>query len=361
MFLMELCKSQREMKLRDAKYSKYWVALILTLVLISASGSMLVIFTAKDMVPKSKAPSDASHKTGVLPNAGESNCSPTALVEPFYGMEYAYLDDLSTVRGLGIEVIMTDVPHDAPAASWLAFLDAAQVQGLRVILWLWPQGWTWNGTAWQFDAQARLFLQTVANHPALLAVYALHEPYWNGCDGCGYSTATQQALYSAIKAIAKVRIYSELGSIADWTAQGPSTAFADGVCDYCAIWYYPFKQGGVYERDKVIAQLTADLAVARERAPKSKIVWGMQSFAQGAPYRLRMPSAAEMEDLASIVYSNDLAGGWWYPWKFNSLYNDFLFNHQELYPVVRNIYTKYVQPAKPVPNHCIYLPIIYNY
>jgi hypothetical protein len=278
-------------------------------------------------------------------------------------MQFVYQADLDVAKALGVEVIMTDLPHNGTPASWSSFLDAAQARGIRVIPWLWPQGWTWNGQAWQIDAQATLFIQTVANHPAVLAVYALHEPYWNGCEGCGYSTATQQALYTAIKEIAAVPLYSEIGSISGWTAHGSATAFADGVCDYCANWNYPFKTGGVYERQKVIAQLTADLSVAAERAPQSKVIWIMPAF-EYAPDQLRMPSAAEMQDLASIVYSTSVAGAWWYPWTFGDLYSDYLVNHPELQPTIRSIYTDYVLGAKGnvctvvAPCHQFYLPLL---
>jgi hypothetical protein len=276
----------------------------------------------------------------IVYGGGDSHSPP---VGPFYGMEYVLIDDLELVSGLGIEVVLMDVAHDGPPESWLAYLDEAQRRGIRVIAWLWPEGWHWNGSAWQIDAQGRLFVQTVAGHPALWAVYGLHEPYWNGCSGCGYTTAEQQALYNAIKAIADVPIYSEVDSMAFWTAHGEETAFADGVCDYCGTWYYPFKRGGIYERDELIARLEADLEVARERAPNSKFVWIMQSFEQRyAPYYLRLPTAEEMRDLASIVYSEDVDGAMWYVWVFDSLYTDFLSNHPELHPVVREIYDDYV-------------------
>jgi hypothetical protein len=59
-----------------------------------------------------------------------------------------------------------------------------------------------------------------------------------------------------------------------------------------------------------------------------------------------MPTADEMRDLASIVYSTDIDGALWYPWTMSGLYSDFLSNHPELYPVVREVYDEYVLKAK---------------
>jgi hypothetical protein len=188
-----------------------------------------------------------------------------------------------------------------------------------------------------------------------LAVYALHEPYWGGCEGCGYTTAEQQALYSALKAIANVPIYSEIQGIAYWAERGPETAISDGVCDYCQGSRYPFRDGGVYERDELIAALLADLAVLRERAPHSSLVWTMPVMAY-PPDRFRMPTPEEMRDHAAIVYSADVAGAWWYMWTFDGHYDDHLSRHPELYPVVSEIFEQYVLPKKDF--YCVYLPIV---
>jgi hypothetical protein len=340
----QLTKTSAEGSMGNLKHSSFWRALVLALMLTIVACIQPSTHIAKD-VGENHVPADALPIVNPSPGMAGGSCQLNSLCEPFYGMQFVYLDDLSKAKELGIEVIMTDLPHDGTPADWLGFLNAAQAHCIRVIPWLWPQGWTWNGTAWQIDTQARLFLQTVAGHRALFAVYALHEPYWNGCEGCGYTTATQQALYSAIKAIANVPLYSEINGIADWTARGQATAFADGICDYCQSSYYPFMDGGIYERDELIAQLTADLAVARERAPHSKVVWTMPAF-KYPPDDLRMPSADEMRDLASIVYSKGVAGAWWYPWKFNDLYPDYLYKHPELYPAVRSIYEDYVRKVK---------------
>jgi hypothetical protein len=297
-------------------------------------------------------------------------------------MHFVPSSDLARVRDLGVGVVLMSFRHDGTPAEWLAYLEAAWAEQIQVIAWLYPPGWHWDGAtrvylplvlsrdlsplsapssaehaessrtvllaeergSWQIDEQAELFVQTVSEHPALLAVYALHEPYWNGCWGCGYTTTQQQALYTAIKAIADVPIHSAVDSMSAWTRyaeqENKDTAFADGICDYCETWYHPFlegPEGPVYERAQLIAQLEADLAVARARAPNAKIVWSLQSFAHRDGY-YRMPTADEMRNLASIIYSTDIDGALWYPWDFGELYSDFLSKHPELHPVVKEIY-----------------------
>lgn len=331
--------------MRNIKYFMIWVSFIITMLLL-ASGLCVGANTAENVVV-------ASTTKSVSP---ASQVCVGVLSKPFYGVQYVFSDELETVHKLGVEVVLMNFEYSGAPSDWLAYLNEAQAQGIRVIAWLWPPGWNWNGTRWQIDNRAKLFIQTVSGHPALLAVYSLHEPYWMDCEGCGLTTAEQQALYKAIKAIADVPIYSEVDSMSFWTARGEETAFADGICDYCSTWYYPFKEGGVYERDELIAQLTADLAVARERAPNSKIVWSMQSF-EYTPEDLRMPNANEMRDLASIIYSTDIDGAFWYSWlPAADTYTDELSNHPELFPVVREIYDKSVLKAKDP--YCSYLPVI---
>jgi hypothetical protein len=262
--------------------------------------------------------------------------------QPFYGMHFVYPEELATVRKLGVDVVLRNFRHDGSPEEWLAYLDAAQAQEIRVVAWLWPEGWELQGDTWEIDAQAELFLRTMAAHPALLAVYALHEPYWQGCFGCGYTTVEQQALYRQIKEVVDVPVWSAVDSMAFWTERSDETAFAPGVCDYCETWYYPFREDGSYEREVVIAQLHDDLALVRALAPEVKVVWSMQAFAQGAPEYLRMPTEAEMRDLAALVYGAGVDGALWYPWNFNSLYDDTLSQHAELHQVIRDIFEEHV-------------------
>ena len=259
-------------------------------------------------------------------------------ISHFCGMEFVTGRDLTTVRSMGVTVVLQTFPHDSEPDEWVAQLDRAQRNNLRVIAWLWPVGWEWDGRAWQIDDQARSFIKTVAAHPATLAVYALHEPYWRGCPTCGLTTAQQQALYQEIKAIADIPIYSEIGSIAYWVDQGKATRLADGMCDYCGATYYPFFADGTYDREEFIHRLEEDLAAIRRFAPNSKLIWAMQVYAiSDHPQPRRMPTAEEIADIGAIVAERDVDGIFWYVWEFGSLYDDFLSNHPELFSAVAGV------------------------
>lgn len=272
---------------------------------------------------------------------------------PFYGTQFVPIDELPQVRALGFDTVLTDFAYDAQPADWLAYLDAAQREDVRVIPWLWPEGWTLDrrSGAWTIDAQAQLFLRTVAGHPALFAVYGLHEPYWNECAGCGYSTAQQQALYRAIKAIAPVPVYSEINGFAFWAERGAATTIAAGVCDYCQTAFYPFERGGIYNRDELIAHMELEIAALQRHAPDVKLIWTMQSMSHRGD-NLRMPTADEMIDYAQLAYGRpEIAGAWWYVWRWDGdLYPDYLAKHPALHPAVWTIADTIVAPRRgPAP------------
>lgn len=328
-------------------------AAIAAAVLVVLVGAVLLIASANSKpsaAPGGAGLADAGPSAvASAPNAALTTWDDPAL--PFYGMEFVPIDELPLMQQMGINMVLQAFDYEGTPEEWRAYLDAAHRYDIRVVAQLWPEGWRFDTKAqtWQIDERARFFLNAIKDHPALFAIYALHEPYWNGCDGCGYTTAQQQALYRDLKAIAAVPIYSEVDSMAFWTAQGEATAFADGICDYCQTLYYPFKLMGIYERDQLATQIAADMEVARARAPNSRIIWTMQGFAQGAPYFLRMPSADEMHDMATIVYAHDVAGAWWYPWKFSDLYSDTLGLRTDLHPMIRTIFDTVVVPRRSQP------------
>ena len=292
-----------------------------------------------------------SQSTGLPPRSGDK--------KPFYGMQYVPNNALETVAGLGIDMLLNDFPLNGTPEQWIAQLDLAAEHNMKVVAWQWPTGWQWNEAAatWDIDSQARLFVETVADHPALFAVYATHEAYWNECYSCGYTTAELQMLYSQIKEIAEVPIYSAFGDYDFWRHYSADTIFADGVCDYCDVQYYPVQDSG-YQLDEYIDRLALELATVRELAPNSKFVWVMQSF-ESAEAKKVMPNAEQMREIASIALETDVDGVWWYVWNFDeSQYQDVLSKHPELFPVVREIYEEYIYEEPPPLSRRSYLPML---
>jgi hypothetical protein len=284
--------------------------------------------------------------------ASQSRSDPVrgSVAFPFYGTQYVPIGQLPAVQRLGFDVVLNDFSYEAGPEEWLAYLDAARRADLKVIAWLWPEGWRLDRrtNSWTIDARAQQFLRAVAGHPALFAVYGLHEPYWNECDRCGYSTAQQQALYRAIKAIAPVPVYSEINGFAFWADRGPATTIAPGVCDYCQTAFYPFRQDGSYARDELLAHMEREIAALSRLAPESKLIWTMQSMSHRGD-RLRMPTPEEMLDYASIVYARpEIVGAWWYMWDWdNDLYPEHLSIRPDLHPTLRTIADTIVAPRKP--------------
>lgn len=281
-------------------------------------------------------PSQTDGSTTLLPERSTD-------AKPFYGMQYVPEADMATVAELGVNTILHDFRFNGTPEEWIELLDTAAGHGFKVVAWLWPNGWQWNAETgqWTIDPQARLFVETVVDHPALLAVYGTHEGYWQGGYGNGYTTAQLQTLYRQIKEIADVPIYSAFGDFAFWRYYSPETVFADGVCDYCDVQYYPVLDSG-YDIEEYVDRLALELSTVRELAPNSKFVWVMQAFESELSGRV-MPSADQMREIASIALETDVDGVWWYVWNFDTnQYEDFLGKHPELYPVVREIYEEYI-------------------
>lgn len=286
-----------------------------------------------------------------LPDAGlpPGETPDLGLRLPFYGTQFVPREELAYVRGLGFEVVLQDFSYEADPSEWKAYLDAAQANGLRVIPWLWPEGWKLDRRTgkWSIDETARRFLRVVGTHPATLAVHALHEPYWMGCETCGYTTAEQQALCRAIGEIVRVPVYSEIDGFDFWAATGPEKTIAPGVCDFCQTKHYPFLAGGTYQREEMLQHLDKEIAALKRYSPESRLVWTMPAF-EYAEDALRMPTAEEMRDCARVVYERgEIAGAWWYPWRWdNDLYSSSLALHPELHPTVREIAETIVAAAK---------------
>lgn len=275
----------------------------------------------------------------LVPVPSASGLSESIADLDFYGVEFVPPAQFDDVAALGANAVLIDFPASKGPNRWKQILDAADDEGLRVVATLYPFQWEWDESVerWRVSKKGRKFLRTIEDHPALLAVYALHEPYWNGCEGCGYTTAQQQALYDKITGIADVDVYSSFSSF-KWAHRtlGPKYEFAPGICDWCDTWRYPNQFNG-YKRKKMIKRLDRELAYFRQRDPNAKFVWVLQGF-ESAEANRKLPSYDQLLDQADVALSRDIDALFWYTWTFDpNEYQEVLGDHPELQPAIAEV------------------------
>jgi len=283
------------------------------------------------------------------PGTGASLLFPTDKRQlEFYGMEWTadpQPGDFETAIALGIDTIMVDFYGTDPN-RWESQLDEAQSLGVKVVAnyWAGEPAWTRTDSGWFIRPESREFLLTVADHPALLAVYLLHEPYYNGGDEI--TTAEQRDLYNQIKAIADVPLYSAFS----WSAFEPGK-FDSGVCDYCDTWFYPSHFDNPYDEERLLTELEVNLNhfnAVTVNSPETKLVWILQAFESRIANR-EMPTYDEMIAQATTVINYQAASGqkvdavFWYTWRHGSEYQKVLGDYPELQQAVKDIYTDYIE------------------
>lgn len=288
------------------------------------------------------SPAPAATSIPSLPNASvTSSLTATQVHLPLimgppvrYGVVYPYTnawreadrpairERLSYLRGLGVDVVVqafSSEPVDTGREQdWLIFLDEAQAQGIDVIARLWPPH-DWDGAQFDFYYVSR-FLAVVQDHPALLAYFGLHEPLEV------YTGDQLRFYYQSVKGYApEVPIFHAMSDIAGFESDPRfgDRRFTDGICDLCAIWYYPFRtQNGesVFEDQRVREVVAANDALVRERDPDAQIWFLGQVYAMASHSPpLRMPSAQEMGTLAELLLEDPQINGLlWYPWGHSS-------------------------------------------
>jgi hypothetical protein len=307
--------------------------------------------------------------SGPSPTAPASLPAPTAAgtlaaARPIrYGVVYPYpnswteadrpaiREQLAYLRGLGVDVVVqvfsSQLVDTGQEKDWLIFLDEAQAQGIQVIARLWPPN-DWDGSHFDFYYVSR-FLAVIQDHPALLAYFALHEPLEQ------FNGDQLRAYYQAVKSYApRVLVFNAMSDIAGFEADPRffDRRFTAGICDICAIWYYPFvvRQGKpAFDRQRVLDVMTANDALVRARDPNAQLWFLGQAYAlsQSSP-PLRMPSAQEMDDLAALLLEDPRIDGLlWYPWSHGS-YDQVLGDpaSAEQQAAVGTIYEKYLARLK---------------
>jgi hypothetical protein len=193
--------------------------------------------------------------------------------------------------------------------------------------------WAWNGSEWVFPPSAIQTLEGIANHPALFAIYALHEPF-DYTNECHWTVEQQQELYQLLKAYTDAApVWSDVGTLAGWEARG--IELTDGICDYCGTFHHRFRSDWTSERslEETLDTIDADLDTQQRLMPNSQVVYQVQAFSYASDgHSLRLPTPEELatvRDHLCALHQPML----YYPWSHGT-YDATLKDAPQLWSVV---------------------------
>ena len=226
---------------------------------------------------------------------------PLGLPAP-YGVDYPSESDFPYLTTLNVKLVKMST--GSPQAA-LALLDTVNGYGMRAILRISGAGdWSWNGSQFNLSSLAN-YEQVIGGHPALFAVYGLHEPWER------FSAAQLRTFYSQWKAVApSLPVWHDIGYL-------PSD-FTDGICDVCAISSYPHRWEGdnpVNDYDRRVRRKIQRAQAQIQADPDATLCVALQAYGasagSGKPWR--MPTVDEMREHASIVFGElGVTCGTWY-------------------------------------------------
>jgi len=233
-----------------------------------------------------------------------------------------------------VELVISPSTSDA---SILASLELAQSMDQQVLLHIYDRDsntqnpWRLDGGEWSVTQRGVEILNLVEGHPALYAVYMLHEPF----DSSTYhaDADAQRALYAILKSYADVPLYTDISSL--HMALNSGEALSDGMCDYCATFPTTFR--GAWTSEQCLAEtfrrIDADLATQRQYMPNSEVVFLVNVYQLGDGSQYRLPTEAELIEVRDYICAVDRPM-LYYPWS-HSGYVQELKDTPELWPIIR--------------------------
>jgi hypothetical protein len=246
----------------------------------------------------------------------------------WYGIRRVPMDDIQTVAdNLGGTVLEMAVrPQTADEIN--VMLDQVEASGYDVILNIYThttstnRPWDWDGNEWVFPQSTIEMLQGIAHHPALFAIYALHEPLDE--DGVYVPIEPQRELYQLLKEYTDgLPVFTDIGGL------------TDGICDYCCTFPTHFRSD--WTSDECIAEtlsrIDADLDTQRRLMPHSQVVFLINTYAFN-DYRVpfRLPTVEELAIVRDYVCGL-FQPMMYYPWAYDS-YDLTLKDAPQLWPAV---------------------------
>ena len=269
------------------------------------------------------------------------------------GGHFVPVADYPTVAGLGWKFILDDCYSVADAR---VKCDAAKANGLKLIVGPYPKPYSLNGqqgtgATWTISTVGQDIIRYLASRSEVLALFVYNEPYWINPLGGGSSAngtipiADLRSLRTAIRAVAPIPVYHDIGIPAAWAPggwlwaahSGIGNKYADqsGIADYVGCWEYPFRQDGSYAKQKSLDALKREAAFVTGKMG-ARPVWLMQTH--GSPAEgVRYPADGELADYVRACRAGFPADALmsFYTWGKSGLYGSSILSaHPSQWPTV---------------------------
>ncbi|MEP6892298.1 MAG: fibronectin type III domain-containing protein [Gaiellaceae bacterium] len=291
------------------------------------------------------AAGNRSAKTSISPTTSACPAPPPPpSTGALTGVHWGVASDLSTFKQIGYGFDVAALNPSDPS-SWPGILDAAQANGLKLIIGAYPEPYSYSNGQWSISAAGVKLLNYLASRSSLvLALFVYNEPYWispitGASSSCGeMSAADLRGLRTKIQSVwPGAKIYHDLGQPSAWAPGGylynayscSGNEYADqtGVADYVGVWDYPFEAGG-YQKARALSTLTRETNYVIN-SMHALPVWLNQSHAASC-CSLVFPTQAQLLDWNCSVRKALPVGSLiaWYVWR-QGIYSDTLSNHPE--------------------------------
>lgn len=258
----------------------------------------------------------------------------------WYGVVRTPVNDWPIIReNLGGSVVDLIVYPYTPLSDIITSLDSADALEYQVVFHIYDSSTSTN-KPWHLDTNGRWvfpqfaidILQAVSDHPAMFAVYALHEPLDEG--EAYVSVEQQRELYLLLKEYTNgLPVFTDMGGLSVWEDRG--IELTDDICDYCRTGPSHFRADWTSEQciAETLNRIDADLDTQQRLMPNSQIVFAINTYSfSGYHYPVRLPTTYELgvvKDYLCYLGQPML----YHPWHYSG-YDITLEDAPELWPVI---------------------------
>ncbi len=262
------------------------------------------------------------------------------------GTHWPTVSDFPRLKSLGYSFVVMTV--DGNPSNWATTFDAADRNGLKLIIGVYNPPYTLSNGAWTISPTGQSFIRYAQSRASLVkGLFVFNEPYWvnpwtyeNSL--CGQiSAADLRTLRTEIRKIwPEAKVFHDIGTPDSWAPGGTvhkdnaciANKYADqtGVADLVGVWFYPFERSG-YLKDPGLTNLRRSLDFVKTRMGAEAVIDGQAFRCRNCGEASRFPTEAELKDWNCALRELQPNAISWYVWR-QSIYDDYLANYPALWP-----------------------------